>query len=145
MRAILIDAEAKSISEVEYDGDWKKIKEFLGCDLFTVVELDYHADDSSETLFVDDEGLLNEPKHFFVWKGYDQPLPGRGLIVGCDPNGDSIATSFSLEYVEKRVSFPELEFVGFEEIVPHKVMQYGMEMTQVGHKAIFRLKSSTED
>ena len=39
MRAILIDPFAKEITEVDYDGDYKKIYDLIDCKTFDVVNV----------------------------------------------------------------------------------------------------------
>jgi hypothetical protein len=53
MRAILLDAKTRTVSEVDYDGDYKSIYGLIGCQCFTVVQLG-----NGDDLYVDDEGLL---------------------------------------------------------------------------------------
>ena len=94
MRAILIDPFTETISEVEYVGPYQQIyallsHETMPVDTFTTVNL---GDENQNAIFVDDNGLLNDPTHFFVWMDYAQPLAGKGLILGCDDEGESIAT-----------------------------------------------------
>lgn len=146
MRAILINPETKTVEEVEFDFDlasgrtYRKINELIGASLFTVVELLHLDDGTSETLYVDDEGLLNDPKHFFKWKRYHQPLAGKGLILGTDAEGECIATTLELDFVKGEVEFPSIEFVRFEEIPEHTTTRYGQEFTVVGHTPIFKRK-----
>lgn len=116
MRAILIDPVAKTVSEVEYNGDYRQIDVLLSdkdnglnVDCFTVVSID-----DDDDIFVDDEGLLKDPKHFFVWKGYGQPLAGRGLILGHRGDGESIATTLKLDEVRDNVAFVKLSVAGFD-------------------------------
>jgi hypothetical protein len=110
MRAILIDPVAKTVTEVEHTDDYRDIYKHLECDLFTVVGID-----EVDSVFIDDEGLLkDEPGPFFALAGYPQPLAGRGLILGCDEEGESIAARMSLDEARAMVSFPEAKFRGFE-------------------------------
>ena len=96
MRAIFINTEKRTVEEWEYDGDWKTIAEKIGCRYFTIV-----TNDPFYTLYVDDEGLLNEPSVFFKIRGYPQPLAGNGVILGIEdaatgetlPLMDSVAAS----------------------------------------------------
>jgi hypothetical protein len=81
MRAILIDPFTQTIEEVDYSGDYKDIYSLIECDLFTTVYLPNTSDD---TLFVDDEGLYVENQRFFKIDGFEQPLAGRGLLLGTD-------------------------------------------------------------
>ena len=122
MRAILIDPYAQEIVEVEYSGDWKEIKTFLQCDIFTTA----YFDDTDDSVYVDDEGLYVEDQAFFTIGNYPQPLAGRGLILGCNDEGDSVDCKTTLEEAKAMVKFlgtnpmgkPEAEFnvLSFDEI-----------------------------
>jgi hypothetical protein len=107
LRGILIDSVTESITEVTHNGDYREIYKFLSdpengynVDTFTVVYID-----ERNVIFVDDNGLLTNPRHFFAWRGYPQPLAGRGLILGSDAEGETIGTRISLEKVKKNVAF----------------------------------------
>ncbi len=100
-KAILINAKDKTISEVVIS-DYKDIYKFCGFDLFTCVQMDAKGN----TLYVDDEGLLNGTDFGFVVRGYDQPLMGNAIILGTNRyNGESEDTSLSIEKVASIVSF----------------------------------------
>lgn len=105
MRAYLIDTPNKQIVEVDYDGDYKSIYPLIKADLFTVVRLNEHGD----TLFVDDEGLINgNPHGWMVFEGYPQPLRGYGLVIGSNVERDEDKEpSISLDELRAKVSFPE--------------------------------------
>lgn len=111
MKAIKIDATEKTVTEVEYDGDYKTIYKLGGFDTFTVIDLG-----DGETLFIDDNGLLNEENtKFFKLAGpdykYAQPLAGNGVILGTDDEGESIATKLTVEKVAANVLFKSLQVV----------------------------------
>lgn len=126
MKGILIDPFTETISEIEHSQDYKEIYRVLSheavkVDCFSVVSLS-----DTESLFVDDEGLLKDPKYFFMYDGYPQPLAGKGLILGLDQEGDSISTQFTVEDIKKKVSFRnDLRVEGFEEtqgIIDHPAL-----------------------
>jgi Domain of unknown function (DUF3846) len=100
MRAILIDPVERTITEVEHDGNYKSIYPQLGCDLFTCVYLE-----NDDAIFVDDEGLLKGGQHFFKVNTYPQPLAGRGLILGCDADGETVGATISLAEITERITF----------------------------------------
>jgi hypothetical protein len=102
MRAILIDPFTQTIEEVDYSGDYKDIYSLIECDLFTTVYLPNTSDD---TLFVDDEGLYVENQRFFKIDGFEQPLAGRGLLLGTDEEGESIDCMSTVEEVKAIVSW----------------------------------------
>lgn len=91
MKAILIDPVARTVNEVEYNGDWKTIGPMIGADLFGVTRLT----NSGDSVYYDDEGLLREDKDeigTFALAGlYGGTLTGKCLILGTDAEGDSTA------------------------------------------------------
>lgn len=93
MQALLIDPKARTITPVEYTGDYKEINAHIEADLFDVVRLYPNGDGA----FVDDEGLLKDPEYFWAHRNYPQPLAGRGLLLGVDAEGESIAPGTDLD------------------------------------------------
>src|SRR5262252_5356459 len=124
MRAILINAYDRTVSESTVaDGDYRDIYRALSTpehaiDTFTVIDISERHRGHGETIFVDDEGLLKDPSHFFLWRGYGQPLAGNGLILGVDHStGESESTRLTVESVADMVTFVDnrtIEFVGCE-------------------------------
>lgn len=96
--AILINANDNTISLVSIK-DYKDISKFGQFDLFTCVQIDAKGN----TLYVDDEGLLNGTSRGFVIEGYEQPLMGNAVLLGSTASGDSKDTSLSLEKVASMV------------------------------------------
>lgn len=136
MRAILIDPKNKSVSEVEYDGNYKSIYKLIDCGTFTVIQID-----ETESIIIDDEGLFKsldsqEPDDFFLWEGYNQPLAGKGLILGVDREGESVATKLTVEEVKAKVSFARYIV---RDIQTHegKTTRYGKEMAFVQSVPVF--------
>jgi len=102
MRAYLIDPEARTITETEYNGDYHQIYEHIKADLFDVV----YINEAQDCVFVDDEGLMKEPEYFFLVRGYDQPLAGRGLVLGTRiSEGETIGAKCSLEWLKRNIAF----------------------------------------
>lgn len=102
MKAFLIDPPSQSVTEIEYDGDWKTIAPMLGCDLFTMVYLNAKQD----VVFVDDEGLINGNEHgWFTIPTYPQPLKGRGLVLGTDDMGESTAPAVTQTQLRNQIQF----------------------------------------
>lgn len=104
MRAYLIDTPNKQVIEVDYNGDFRTIKEHLRCELFTTVVVN----DAGDTLFVDDEGLINGNPH--GWIAFEHMpgalLRGYGLLLGTDHEGASIAPVAPIEWLRELVRFP---------------------------------------
>jgi len=130
MRAILIDPTTKTVTEVDYDGNYESIYKWIDAQTFECVDL---GDPDHNTVYVDEEGLLaDEPGPFFTVSTYAQPLAGKGLILATDDEGESVATTLNIfkpgdNYVLSNdkatitVQFPEVKFKGFKEIPPHKI------------------------
>lgn len=142
MRGILIDPKAREVTEVDvpYDTEgYKVIYRFIDADCFDVVNLN----EARDALYVDDEGLSREDQSFFVWKSYHQPLAGKSLILGTNDEGETVATSMSLNEARESVTFPsvKLEVKGWEEInerIDHPV--FGPDTPLIGHRPVFGLK-----
>ena len=101
MKAILIDATKRQVSEVTISGDYMDINKHIGCELFTIG----HSLKGRDAVFVDDEGLFNSENTFFTFEGAHQPFAGNGLIMGCKANGDSADCKIDINEVKKRVLF----------------------------------------
>ena len=83
--ATLIDAKHGLIREVEVT-DFRSIQAALGVNAFDCVRVD--AD--GETLYVDDEGLINGTQFGFSING--RLFAGNGLILGTTESGRSRST-----------------------------------------------------
>ena len=102
MRGILIDPFARIITEIDYTGDFNQIYKLIDCEMFTTV----NVTDAGDTLFVDDEGLINgKPQEFFGWYGYSQPLAGKGLLLGSTFDGESADTTLTVDFVRENVAW----------------------------------------
>ena len=109
MKAYLINSETKTITPVDYNGDYKTIYTHIGCDLFDIV----YAESGGHriSVFVDDEGLLNNPQHFFMLEGWAQPLAGNGLVLGdADEEGETLAAPDDLD-LSPTITFLSLQQV----------------------------------
>lgn len=115
MRAILIDPIAETITRVEHNNDYRQIYELLS-DLPRGIQVDDFNTvmiDRANVIFVDGEGLLKDPYYFFEWRGYGQPLAGRGLILGMSSAGDSRSTTWTPERAKPFVTYRHLKVEGF--------------------------------
>lgn len=101
MNAVMIDPVNMKITDVVYDGNWRTISEHIEAEHFDLVRVNNLAD----ALYVDDEGLYREGQSFFVYDGYEQPLAGKGLLVGTSKRGDSIDSTVTAEEVRKKVQW----------------------------------------
>ena len=102
MKAILIDVKNQKIKEVEHDDTLKSIYEHVDCRTFDVISID-----NNNYVYVDDEGLFAKEQAY--WKfDYcnDQPhikLVNKGLVLGCNDEGDSIAPESTVDYIKSRI------------------------------------------
>lgn len=104
MKAILINPQDKTVTEVDYSGEYKQIYKLIDAMCFDAVRIN-----GSETIYVDDEGLINnkgETVGFFYVKGqHPIALAGKGLVLATDSRGKSIATSFTVPEVEAMIDW----------------------------------------
>lgn len=103
MKAILINPFEQSVTEVDYSGDYNQIYEFIEAQMFDVARISH-----DDGIFVDDEGLLNSPTHFFEHSDYHSPLAGKGLIVGCNSEGESVDCKTTVDEVKAKVTFSNI-------------------------------------
>ena len=103
MRALLIDPDKKTISEIEHDGDTTSIRKALGCREYELAAL---LSDGDKLYFDADRFIDNLPPVacFFLDADREPPsagaIPGLGLVVGAD--GD---TKISVSELTARVLF----------------------------------------
>lgn len=102
MNAYLIDPFARTITTVEYSGDYKQIYDLIGADCFDLARINREGD----AIFVDDEGLIRDTEQaFFLHADYPNPLAGKGLVLGSDSEGESVAPHTTLDELKQKVSF----------------------------------------
>lgn len=87
IKGLLIDPINKKVTEVEFEHSLDEIYKLINCDTFAVPFIFSNND----SLFVDDEGLLKDPEHFFMISEYGRPIAGMGLILGTDEEGESVS------------------------------------------------------
>ena len=100
MRAILINPIDHTVTEVEHNGDYRQIYEFIDARLFDVARINEHGDG----IYVDDEGLFNSVDLFHL-QGYPEPLAGKGLVLGCDEEGNSTAPTVTADWVRENITW----------------------------------------
>ena len=107
MRGILIDPKTRTITETDaYNGDYRSIYPIIGCDRFDIVHIN-----ASETVYVDDEGLINGNAamngFFYLIGDHPTALAGKGLILGADDEGGTVPSRLALDEVKAMVRFGE--------------------------------------
>lgn len=106
MKAFLIDPYEATIKEVQYGGDYNEIYDLIDCQIFTCVTFT----EDEDTIFVDDEGLVNGKEQAFFRvvdtpRGPSYPLVGKGLVLGTNEEGDSVEPKITLEKLKKKIQF----------------------------------------
>lgn len=107
MRAILIDPSNRTVTEVDYSGDYTQIYDLIGAAsrMFEIVNVPTLPD---HDCYVDEEGLLYDggnPHGFFMLALAPQPYAGKGLLLCCTDDGDSITATATLEQVREVVTW----------------------------------------
>lgn len=116
MKAMLIDPNARKMTEVKYSGDYRDIYKLIGADTFDVARIN----DEGDGIYIDDNGLENPVYNFIGIKGYPQPLAGKGLLLGCDvETGKSKEASVSKEWLKANVFWVELLFKNVWGVTPY--------------------------
>lgn len=112
IRGILIDPFTQQVREVFFRGDIKEIYALIGADCFDTVRVTRR-----DIIFVDDVGLVGDQskQKYFKWADYPQPLAGKGLLAGITQEGDTTSPFLTLSEVQAKVSFPNVQCVGFDE------------------------------
>ena len=105
MRAIVINAQDRTITETEIDGSLESLQEIVG-GLIEPVDLD-----GKHHCYVNEEGLLDQPQHFFMFRDGYQPLAGNGVILALDDDGNETPCTLPLDWVKERVTFIDLNAV----------------------------------
>lgn len=102
MQAILIDPFEQTIIQVEYTGQYQQIYDLIDAETFDCARINEQGDG----IFIDDEGLIREkPQAFFWHKNYPQPLAGKGLVLGVDDEGESVAPFTTLDEIKRDVKW----------------------------------------
>jgi hypothetical protein len=103
MKAILIDAVEKTVSEVNYENTLDQAYRLLRCDLVDVVHVS-----EGDVMFVDDEGLLtaeSDDSPFILFRN-GWTFAGSGLIVGdADDEGETTPCTVDADEVRDGVVF----------------------------------------
>ncbi|HKR42561.1 MAG TPA: hypothetical protein VJU59_23300 [Paraburkholderia sp.] len=104
MKAILIDPYATTIRKIRCNGDYRQISRLIECTLFDTVLLP-----NGDAIYVDSERLLTpiaERRFWAIPQFYPgEFFPGRGLLLGSDSIGNSIAPQTSVEKFKVLVKF----------------------------------------
>ena len=104
MRTIIINPENRTITETDVDGSLKALQQIVG----GLIEPVCQGRDDNHHCYINEEGLLDDPQYFFMFKDGHQPLAGNGIILSSTEDGDEAPCTLSLDWVKERVSFMDL-------------------------------------
>jgi hypothetical protein len=105
MRAIIINAENRTITETDIDGSLKSLQQIVG----GLIEPVYQGLDDPHHCYVNEEGLLDNPQYFFMFRDGHQPLAGNGVILSSTDDTFQAPCTLSLDCVKEHVTFMDLE------------------------------------
>jgi hypothetical protein len=122
MRAILIDPEKRTVSEIQHSGGgYQETNRILGCDTHTLgAWLNGSISKGFDAVYASDD-LLEDQDDPRFWFQVDAdrdppssfPITGRGVVLGTDWEGESCDAKISVEEVAKRITFTQRKFRGF--------------------------------
>jgi hypothetical protein len=104
MRAIIINSKEQTITEANVDGSLKTLQQIVG----GLIDAVSAGLPEGHVCYVNDEGLLNNPEHFFMFKDGHQPLAGNGVIVSTRCDGDDAPCTLSIAWALVHVTFMDL-------------------------------------
>lgn len=98
MKAILIDAKNRVVQEIENKGDLDAIYKALDVEM---IEVGNYDPETGDTMYVDEEGLINGTTVGFELFG--RQYAGSGIIFGTNPEtGDNASAVTKLEDVNPK-------------------------------------------
>lgn len=104
MRAFLIDPFEQSVREVAHEGDFHDILNQIRSKNMDAATLGVSGG-VKITVYVADDGYYVQPQAWWRFDGNPNPLPGRGLIVGTDYKGDTVAAPVDELWIKQRVDW----------------------------------------
>jgi hypothetical protein len=105
-RVIVIDSKNKKVYEDTASG-LSDLQKFVGG--YIEIAHEWKNGKATDTLFVNEEGLLEMPEDFFEFQGALQPFAGSAVVVGTNHRtGDSVDASSSLQDIKSKVKFVSL-------------------------------------
>jgi hypothetical protein len=121
MRAILIDPEKQTLTEVQIDRGYEAINAALGCGSFTTgAFLNGNLSRGFDSVAVSDDDMEDRGDPSF-WFQVDAdrdppssfPIAGPGLAVGTDGQGEDCDVRIGIAELTQRVTFTRRKFRGF--------------------------------
>jgi hypothetical protein len=148
--AIRIDAISGEVTQAEFPRgerkeDWRarmtamyaaiSMPGLRPCDGVDSVRIDQDGN----YLYVDGEGLLKDPTHFLLWKGYPQALAGHALIVHNNAEGDMDDCLVKPEWVKAQVKLVKLKMLGYRRTTEN-VMMFGSPGVRIINTPVFTFR-----
>jgi hypothetical protein len=123
MRAILIDPEKKTVTEIQLkSGDYREIRAILQChSIASSAHLGGSIAKGFDAVFVSDD-LLEEREDPRFWFQVDAsrdppssfPIAGRGVAMGTDSKGDACDVRIGVAELASWITFTQRKFRGFK-------------------------------
>jgi len=123
MRAILIDPEKQTFTEIQLNGDdYREINSILCCRSHTLgAHLNGSIAKGFDAVYASDDCLedRDDPRFWFQVDAERDPpssfpIAGLGLALGTDTEGAGCDVRISVEELAKRVTFTRRKFRGFD-------------------------------
>ena len=123
MKALLINAKEQTVEFIDYEDSLEEMYKLIGCDCIDAVDFIPCKDKKGKpyvpTMFVDDEGRLNEEWSeglvFPCGLGHSMEWPriiaGNGLVVGIGPEGENVDLEVEDEDAYIREVLDEIRFL----------------------------------
>lgn len=134
MRAILIDPEKRTVTEIQIGDDYKEIQKALRCDSFTAGAHLGGLEKGFDVVYVSDDNLeeRDDPRFWFQIDANRNPpssfpIAGLGLAQGVDPEGNCCDVKITAAELASRITFTERKFRGFK----IKTTKHGVEVAPV--------------
>ena len=99
MRAIKIDTDNRTVTEIVLGEGIDAIKEVIDCRCFTGAGYLDNGDFS----YCDDEFLFNNPQHFLEMGHNAELLAGIVLVTGSDSDGNTTDAKSTVDEIEKDI------------------------------------------
>src|SRR5262245_42187825 len=122
MRAILIDPERRTLTEITLeDDDYRRIQRVLCCRSFTTGAHLRSYTTGFDAVYVSDDPLEDrDDPRFWCQVDADRkppssfPIAGLGLALGTDTEGAGCDVGISVNDLRARITFTQRKFRGFE-------------------------------
>jgi hypothetical protein len=87
MRGIVINSRNRTVVEIDLVPTLDRLQQIVG----GLIEPVEQGLDDEHQCYVNEEGLLDNPQHFFMFTGGHQPLAGNGIILASTGDGVPLA------------------------------------------------------